>query len=131
MAATLAINKTILPNHLDATQQFFKAYGTITLSGNYGGASTNGDTLDLSPLNIPGTAVVSVFVWEAPPAGTAPTGYFFTFCPGTTINNGVLYISQCAGSAAPASQITEGNAYPAALTGTTYIYCEVTITKFQ
>jgi hypothetical protein len=57
-----------------------------------------------------------VEVWEDPPAGTVPTGYTFTFCPGTTQQNGVLNIlGTGAAAGGPAQEYTEASAYSAAL----------------
>lgn len=79
----------------DTTARQVIAEGTIALTGNYGGASTHGDTCDLTQLgdalktsNLP----TLVEVWEDPPAGTAPSFYQFVFCPGTTLSNGVVSI---------------------------------------
>jgi hypothetical protein len=69
--------------------------GTVALTGAYGGASTHGDTLDLTQFGdlLKATGLPKkVEIWEAPAAGTAPTGYLFGFAPGTTQKNGVLTI---------------------------------------
>lgn len=107
----------------DTTGRQVIAEGTIVATGNYGGGATNGDTLDLTQL---GDAAKSsqlptkVEVWEDPAAGTAPTGYSFVFCPGTTQKNGVLAVLQGgAANSNPMAQITQGAAYPAALTANT------------
>jgi hypothetical protein len=103
---------------------------TIALTANYGGAATHGDTLNFANQAVFSNQVpTQVLVFEAPAAGTAPTGYFYTFCPGTTIANGVLSIFQCAGSAAPAVELTQGAAYPAALTAMTWLKCRAYFAK--
>ena len=96
----------------DTTGRQVIAEGTVALTGNYGGGATHGDTLNLTQLgdalktsNLP----TQVEVWEAPPAGTNPTGYQFIFCPGTTLANGVLNISN------NLAEYTEGSAYSAGL----------------
>ncbi len=114
MAATI----TPLPvlSNPDTTGRQVIAEGTIALTGNYGGANTHGDTLNLIQLgdalktsNLP----TQVDVWEAPPAGTVPTGYQFIFCPGTTLLNGVLNISN------NLTEYTEASAYSAGLLAAT------------
>ena len=85
----------------DTTQKQLFIDFTVTLTGNYGGGATNGDTLDLTAL---GDALKSTQLpnWvefgEYPPAGTAPTGYQFGYAPGTTQANGVLTIMGAAGT---------------------------------
>lgn len=99
---------------IDATLNKFLVEGTITLAGNYGGAATHGDTLDLSQLGIPANTVPTrVEIFEAPPAGTAPTGYLFIFCPGTTQANGVMAIFD------HLTEYTQGSAYSAGLLAAT------------
>src|SRR5271156_1147196 len=64
----------------------------ITLSGNYGGSTTHGDTIDfgkiygIQSLSVP----IRVFVYQQPASGVAPGNCTGTFCPGTTIHNGVI-----------------------------------------
>lgn len=97
---------------VDSTQQTLRVKGTLAFSGNY---PANGDTLDLSQLSqfasnpLPNQITVRVF--EETPAGTAPTGYQFIFCPGTTLANGKLAIFGTQGT-----QFVTG-AYGAAFTG--------------
>ena len=99
MAATVAISGVL--STPDTTQKQVFIDFTVVLTGNYGGASTNGDTLDLTAL---GDALKSsqlpnwVQFGEYPPAGTAPTGYQFGYATGTTQKNGVLTIMGGAGT---------------------------------
>jgi hypothetical protein len=90
MAAT--INVTF--SGVDQTLNKFVVEGTIVLTGNYGGAATHGDTLSFAGFDLIKSNSVPAWVQiqEAPPAGTAPTGYQFGFAPGTTQANGVLTI---------------------------------------
>ena len=101
----------------------------LTLSGNYGGAATNGDALSFASVNnptIPSDAVpLDAFVYEEPPAGTAPQGYGLTYCPGTTRDNGVVYISLTPGGA----QYAQGSAYDATHLAA-FIYALVTFPAF-
>jgi hypothetical protein len=115
MSATLAVNTNVFPSWLDATTNTLIVQGTITLTGNYGGAATHGDTLNFSTLigNQSNSIPKYVELWEAPAAGTAPTGYLFLFCPGTTPANGVLCILN------NLTEYTQGSAYNAALLGVT------------
>ena len=69
--------------------------GQLTLSGNYGpGINGHGDIIDWSKVpGIPSSAIpLIVDIAENPPAGTAPNGYIFQFCPGTTPANGVITV---------------------------------------
>ena len=113
------ITPIIAPYNLpDTTARQIIAYGTIALTANYGGAATHGDTLDLTQLGDllkTSQPPVEVEIWEAPPAGTAPTFYNFVFCPGTTQNNGVISMGlNC-------TEYTQGSAYSAALLAATII----------
>lgn len=111
MAATAAISGVL--STPDTTQKQIFIDFTVTLSGNYGGASTNGDTLDLTALGdaLKSTALPNwVEFGEYPPAGTAPTGYQFGYAPGTTQKNGVLTIMGGAGT--PAGTIVSTSTAP-------------------
>ena len=131
MAITLSFVGVTGSNLADNTQREVIADFTLTFSGNYGGAATNGDTINFSGFDQvkSGQIPMNVEVYEAPAAGTAPTGYFFNFCPGTTPANGVLWVGQCAAAGNPISQITQGSAYPAALTAATWMKCRAYFAK--
>lgn len=96
---------------VDNTQNAFIVTGTLVLTGNYGGASTHGDTVSFvaNGIDIPSSGIPTVTIFEAPPAGTAPSGYLFTFCPGTLQSNGVVNISN------NLTEYTEASAYSAGL----------------
>ncbi len=100
---------------LDSTQNELIVDGLLTLSGNYGGASTNGDTLDFTGHDLIKSqqAPRKVEIYQEPTAGNAPVIYLFLYGRGTTQANGVLIVTDFAGV-----QITEGSGYPAALTDT-------------
>lgn len=110
MAVTVALNTAILPNPLDVTQNSFLTSVTLTLTANYGGAATHGDTVNLSGVCPSDQVPQCISLRESPPAGTAPTGYLFNFCPGTNATNGVLSVLTSEGS-----EYSEGSAYSAAL----------------
>jgi hypothetical protein len=95
---------------VDQTLNRLVIKGQITLTGNYGGASTHGDTLSFAGFDqIKSNSVPElVQVFENPAAGTAPTGYLFTFCPGTTNANGVLNINNNLTEYAEASAYSAG-----------------------
>lgn len=109
----------ITGTYMTATQGTGIAYGTLTLSGNYGGSTTNGDTLDLTKYQWQGMGLnttvlpISVTIQETTAAGTAAGGYTYLFSPGTTLANGVVQVLQPQGSLNPQTQITGGSAYPA------------------
>ena len=110
MAAT--ITQVTAPQNPDTTGREVIVDGTIALTGNYGGASTHGDTLDLTrfgDLAKSSQLATKVEVWEDPAAGTAPTFYQFVFCPGTTQKNGVLSIGS------NLTEYTQASAYSAGL----------------
>jgi hypothetical protein len=114
MSAT--ITPITAPQNPDNTAREIIVDGTIALTANYGGASTHGDTANLQQLQDLAKSSqlpTQVQIWEDPPAGTAPTGYLFTFCPGTTQLNGVVYISN------NLSEYTQGSAYSAGLLAAT------------
>ena len=110
----MAANITAItaPQNPDVTEREIIVDGTIALTGNYGGASTHGDTLNLQQLQylaLSSQLPTKVEVWEDPPAGTEPTFYQFVFCPGTTQLNGVLSIGS------NLVEYTQASAYSAAL----------------
>ncbi len=117
MSAVAALGSALLadPNNgIDSTNDSYWAEGTITLSGVYGGASTHGDTLDLTTLKIPsGYSPKYVEIYQEPTSGTAPVIYCFLYGRGTTQANGVLIVTDFAGA-----EITAAAAYPSALTST-------------
>lgn len=108
-------------NQPDTTQKEIIVDGTLTLSGNYGGAATHGDVLDFtnipSQFSIGGQAPTRVEVFERPQVGVAPTGYNFIYCPGPTLAaptqaGGVLAIMGTgAASGQGGTELTEGSAY--------------------
>jgi hypothetical protein len=97
----------------------------LALSGNYGGAATHGDTLSFSLLSEIASDQVpfSVLIFEAPPAGTAPSFYTGIYCPGTTRDNGVVNFSLAG------TEFTQGNAYSGALS-TAVFFALVTFPAF-
>ena len=106
------ITPIIAPQNPDTTGREIIVDGTIALTGNYGGASTHGDTLDLTQfgdLLKSSQLPMEVDIWEDPPAGTLPTFYQFVFCPGTTQKNGVVSIGS------NLTEYSEGSGYSAAL----------------
>ena len=112
------------PQPVDTTQNQIIAKFKITFSGAYSPGSVNGDVLSLTDGRLPtAQSPTLVLIEEAPPAGTAPTGYLFTYAPGSNAANGKIVVQQGGASASnPLAQITQNSAYPGALTGTTYVY---------
>lgn len=94
----------------DTTQTTQIARFPITLTGNYGTASSHGDTIDFGKVSgIQSQSVpIRVFVYQQPASGTAPGNCTATFCPGTTIHNGVISFANAG------SELTEGSAYTGA-----------------
>lgn len=116
MAVSVTVDQIL--GNLDSTTKEQCVYLTLTLTGNYGGASSNGDTLNLAGLGSYGVQSSRVPIHldldEQPPAGTAPTGYTFVYQPGLTPATCGLAIMSTAGT-----QYTQGSAYSAALLGAT------------
>lgn len=106
----MAVTGTILQS-FDSTINQSQITGTLRFTGSY---VTNGDTFDLTqltygPESLNFNTIPHIKLYEEPAAGTAPSGYSFIFCPGTTQANGVIAIMS-----APATQFAAG-AYNAAL----------------
>jgi hypothetical protein len=121
---------SIGPQPVDTTQNEIIALFQITFTGTYSSASNNGDVLSLVSGLLPSTRTpTQVDFFESPPTGTAPTGYTFYYQKGSNLSNGGVCIMQGA-SGAPNSQISQNASYPAALTGTTYIYGLATIPSY-
>jgi|ERR1700722_1749601 len=101
----------------DTTQATQIARFPITLSGNYGGASTHGDTIDFGKVyGIQSQSVpIRVFVYQQPAAGTAPGNCTATFCPGTTIHNGVISFANAG------TELTGGSAYTGAAAAAVWV----------
>jgi X-X-X-Leu-X-X-Gly heptad repeat protein len=87
--------------------------GTLTLTGNYGGGATNGDTINLTGFDQIKSSLppVQIEIFEMPAAGTAATGYSFIFSPGTTLANGVVQLFN------GITQYAQGSAYGAGQLG--------------
>ncbi len=118
MAATVKISGVL--STPDTTQKQLFIDFTVTLTGDYGGAATHGDTLNLQSLGdaLKSTALPNwVEFIETPPAGTAPSGWTFGYVPGTTQANGLLTVMGGTGAAAgdPPTEYPEGTAYSASL----------------
>jgi hypothetical protein len=109
MAAIATIDSSYAQN--DTTQATQIVRGTITLSGNYGTGTSHGDTLSFA--NIYGiqsrSIPLRVFIYEQPPAGTAPSYYHAVFQQGTTIADGAVNFSLSG------TEYTEGSAYAGVL----------------
>lgn len=121
----------------DTTDKQTISEGTLTFTGNYGTASSHGDPVDfsLASLTPPGSlpqgtnigsyAPTRVEIYEAPQAGTAPTGYTFIYCPGPTLagptststagctqaGGVVCILGTGAASGQGGTELTEGSAY--------------------
>ena len=101
----------------DTTQATQIVRLSLTLTGNYGGASTHGDTIDFGTVyGIQSTSVpLRVFVYQQPAAGTAPGNCNGIFCPGTTIHNGVISFANAG------TELTGGNAYTGAAASAVWV----------
>ena|ERR1700678_3372478 len=80
----------------------------VALTGNYGTASSHGDTLDLSQLGADSNELpIVVEFFETTQAGDAGSGLVFRYAPGTTQANGALQVWDIA----TAAELSEGSAY--------------------
>jgi len=118
MAVTVTIESPVavdLGAGVDFTQSQEHVLGTLILSGDYGGASSDGDTLDFSGFDKIKSQQPPLWVriWQEPTAGEPPVIYQFFYARGTTSANGLLQVTT-----ANLVQISQGSAYPAALTDT-------------
>jgi len=117
MAVTVTIG-SIIPHDpaagIDKTQSALIIEGSLTLSGNYGGASpAHGDAIDFHDARVTSSSIprrVEIFLYPA--VGTIPAPYSFLYSYGTTQANGELVVI----SSTTGLEITQGAAYPAALT---------------
>jgi hypothetical protein len=95
----------------DVTEREQIYQGALTLSGNYGGAASHGDTLSFA--NIFGLLSqrppLKVEIYEQPAAGVAPSFYSAVFQLGTTIANGAVNFSLAG------TEYTQGTAYAGAI----------------
>jgi hypothetical protein len=110
MAVAVAISSIVTDDPsggLDKTRTRLIVEGTLTLSGNYGGASTHGDTVNFAQFDQikSGQPPAWVEVQENQGAGNAPLGYNFIYSNGTTQANGVLQIT------VGTTEVTEATAY--------------------
>lgn len=104
----LAVTFRSTPPTDDTTQATQIIRGTIALSGTYGPDTLNltGKLSNLRSSKPP----IRVFFSEQPSATVTPSGYIFTYQPGTTPANGILRITSAAGT-----ELTPAGAYSAAL----------------
>lgn len=93
--------------------------GSIALSGNYGSGSSHGDTLSFLGFDLIKSSYppLRVEFFETPAAGASASGFVLQFNPGTTQGNGVLQVFTGAAAQSPLTELTQGSAYPAGLTG--------------
>ena len=117
MAVAVAVNSPIPADPgsgLDSTRTSLWVEGTLTLSGDYGGASTHGDTMDLSGFCASDYSPKNVWIYQDPTSGVAPISYAFLYGRGTTQANGVLIVQDMT----TGLEITENSTYPSPLTNT-------------
>lgn len=111
MSAAATLNTGLAQT--DSTQATQVVRGMIALTGNYGDGATSGDPLNLAKYGVQSSQPpLRVLIYEAPPAGTAPTGYLFGYELGTDPSNGRISIMS-----AVATEYALGTAYSAALLG--------------
>lgn len=101
---------------VDATQNQFIVYGTITLSGSY---PAHGETVNLSTFDLikSGSPANAMSAFEAPAAGVSASGYVLVLVPGATLATNKLQIFTSNGAAAAALAEFPAGAYGSPLTG--------------
>ena len=117
MSVTLAINSIIHADPgagIDKTQSALIVEGSLTLSGNYGGASpAHGDAINFKNAKITSSMIprrVEIFQYAA--IGVMPAHYSFQYAYGTTQANGELTVIDLT----TGLELTQGSAYPGQLT---------------
>jgi len=116
MAITVATTSSYAQNDVTSATQIVR--GTLTLSGNYGTGSSHGDTVSFASLyGIQSHSTpLRVFIYEQPPAGTAPSFYSAVYQKGTTIANGAVNFSLAG------TEYTQGSAYAGAISTATWVF---------
>jgi hypothetical protein len=97
MAASFALDNSVLPQGGDATgrEQFY--VGTITFSASY---TTGGDTLSFDVSGVQSNAApVRVEIYEEPTSANVALGYTFVYAKGSTAANGKIQIFSTFGGA--------------------------------
>ena len=109
MATAVTVDSSYAQN--DTTHSTQSVRGTVTLSGNYGSASSHGDTLSFASVyGIQSRSVpLRVSIYEQPATGTAPSFYEAVYQQGTTIANGAVNFSKAG------TEYSEGSAYTGAI----------------
>lgn len=109
---------------VDQSDRLSTIYGTITTAGSYPAAGSGGDTLSFGGLDQikSGVAPLRVYVLEQPAAGSTPSGYNYTFCPGTTLANGKLVLLANSGSSNHPQAELSGNPTYASLSLSPLVY---------
>lgn len=113
----------ITPTYITVDQGAQVMTGTVTLTGNYGTASSNGEVFNITtlayqglPLQIsPGTTPFVEF-FETPLAGAVPTGYNPGYAYGATPATAQFTLMN------GLTQYTPGSAYSAVLLATTFSF---------
>jgi len=75
-----------------------------------------------------GSPPLNVKVWSQPAAGVSPSGYVYDYTPGTSQANGQLSIFTGAAAQSPLTELTDGAAIPAGVSGDS-IYFEATFAR--
>ena len=122
MAVAVAITSIVAADPsagLDSTRTRGIIEGTLTLSGNYGGASSHGDTMNLAVQQyMSDYPPVWVDIREDVGSGNAPLGYSYRYASGTTAANGVLQVLGTQASGGATKGLTEFTQNAAYSTGT-------------
>lgn len=117
MAIAVALLNII--SNPDTTERELIVDGTLTFSGNY---PNFGDMMNLGQFDAikSQSLPTKVEIYEMPAAGTAPSGFTYTYALGTTLANGQVVVTASASQASPGIlplvQIAVA-AYPAGITG--------------
>lgn len=104
--------------------------GTIAVSANPATYVTGGIPLSFAGFDDikSGSPPLNVKVFSQPAAGVSPSGYVYEFTPGTSQANGLLAILTGAAAQSPLTELTNGAAIPAGVSGDV-IYFEATFPR--
>jgi len=114
----------ITPTYTTVDQGAQIMIGTVTLSGTYGTASSNGDVFNVGSLFYQGLGIMAnpanpiyLDFAETPAAGAVPTGYIPGYAPSaSSFNLGQFTLMN------GLAQYTPGSAYSAALLATSFTF---------
>lgn len=105
---------------VDHTRTRVVVEGTLTLTGNYGTATSHGDIVNFNNLSQVKTGSLPTWVEiqenqasASPGTANPPLGFKYSYVQGTNLSNGLLQITGGAVAGAGGGEIAQGGAYSA------------------